>query len=474
MAGGSRASTRGARARVASVLVLGVLALVAGPVSAVDAQGSAPETGEIRNGTAKATALVSRIGPGVGDLELAMRGGVAVSQVRNDLGQATSQTLDMGLIGNSLTAQNCRGEQYVRPDDLPQPTFVDNRDGDVSADRDESGTTGSPFGIGRMSARASDDPVSAVAVTTTGGFALAPAIRVGSGRAEASTAVLPGEGRQAAAEVVSSLDLGGVVTMEGMRWRAFHRTGTDPAAEAGFEIGRSTVGGAELPTTDMAAFEEAANAALAPLGATVRFPRVERLTAPTDLVRVGALRLEIRDSPAGRTVFGPLLDATRGQRGYLFDALVEIACDTSSFLLVGDVVLSVVSGTGFLTLELGGAEASSSDFELGDPFGAPVVPPADGTPPPPPATAGSPAAGAFGPTATPSSPRPGAPAEQALPASSRSGPLDRFCESVHPNGGSCRDGAAVAVGLLALLGTIGLAGADLFRQRRAGAAGTDR
>ena len=469
MAGGSGAGTRGVRTRVGGALVLGVLALVAGPVSSVDAQGSAPESGEIRNGTAKATALVSRIGPGVGDLELAMRGGVAVTQVRNDLGQATSQTLDMGLIGSSLTAQNCRGEQYVRPDDLPQPTFVDNRDGDVSADRDESGTTGSPFGIGRMSVRASDDPVSAVAVTTTGGFALAPAIRVGSGRAEATTEVLPGEGRQAIAEVVSSLDLGGVVTMEGMRWRAFHRTGTDPAAEAGFDVGRSSVGGTEFPSTDMAAFEEAANAALAPLGAAIRFPRVERLVEPTDLVRVRALRLEIRDSPAGRTVFGPLLDATRGQRGDLFDALVEIACDTSSFLLVGDVVLSVVSGTGFLTLELGGAEASSADFELGDPFGAPIVPPADGTPPPP-ATAGLTATGPFGPTAAPpASPPPPVPAEQALPASSRSGPLDRFCESVHPNGGSCRDGTAVAVGLLALLGAAGLAGADLFRQRRAGA-----
>ena len=82
-----------------------------------------------RNGTAKATALVSKIGPGIGNLELAMRGGVAVTQVTNALAQATSQTADFGLLGGAMTGGSCRGgPSPFTPDDLPQPTFVDNRE----------------------------------------------------------------------------------------------------------------------------------------------------------------------------------------------------------------------------------------------------------------------------------------------------------------------------------------------------------
>lgn len=443
------------------------------PVASSGAQESTPETGEIRNGTAKAVAMVSRIGPGVGDLELAMRGGLAITQLTNSLAQATSQTLDLGLIGSSLTAEGCNGAALT-PEDLPQPTFVDNRDGDASLARDESGGGGdAPFGLGRMQVDATDEPVGARAATSTTAAEVGQGLRLTGGRATARTEVLPGKGREALAEVVSTLELGGVLSLEGMRWRAYHRTGVEPEAEAGFEIGRASVGGVPMPTSDTEAFEKAANDALAPFGVRILLPEVQRLLEPTDLVRVSGLRIEIRDSPLGGTLFGPLLGATREARGDLFDSLTEAVCEASSILLVGDIALSVISGTGFLTIDLGGAEASSSDFELKSPFGeiGPVPPPA------PPAVAPSTGGGSSAPVAAPPVvPQPVTAPEAtttgpAVPASSSRGPFEELCESINPNGGGCSEGAAATVGLLALLATVGVAGADVLRQRRAGTGG---
>jgi hypothetical protein len=445
------------------------------PAAAQDLPQSPAETGTIRNGFAKATALVGRIGPGVGNLELAMRGGVAVTQVTNSLAQATSQTADLGLIGSSLTGEGCSGRPATfTPEDLPQPTFVDNRKGDAELARDESGTDGSPLGAGRMQVAATKAPVGATASTTSAAFELAPGVSIGGGRGQSTTKVLPGEGRQAEATVTSSLNLGGIVTMDGMQWRAFHRTGVKPLAAASFDIGRATVGALPFPTDDMGAFESAANTALAPFGVTMSFPRIERFQKPSDLVRVTPMRITLQDSQVGKTLLGPALDASREQRGELFEQLAAAMCDAAGAFLVADVVVSVIAGTGFVTVEFGGAEALSSDFGLVNPFGAAVAPPStfDAVPP---ALAGTAAtdlpAAAPGISITPPvaaiTTLPAAPVvggQQAVPASAIT--LSEVCESIHPNGDRCRDGAAVAFGLLALLAASAIAVAEVVWNRR--------
>src|SRR3954447_1948941 len=163
------------RRRLVTTTVVVLLGLL--PATAGWSQQSPTETGTIRNGTAKATALVSRVGPGVGNLELAMRGGVAITQITNSLAQATSQTEDFGLIGSSLTAASCRGgDPTLKPENLPQPTSVDNRKGDAQLSRDESGTTGQSFGLGRMEVTATKSPVGSTATTTSSAFRPAPGV----------------------------------------------------------------------------------------------------------------------------------------------------------------------------------------------------------------------------------------------------------------------------------------------------------
>lgn len=454
----------------ASAAVLGLTVLLA-PSGMAQESPPAPAGDEIRNGTAKAVAVVSKVAPGVGDLELGITFGTAVTKVTNDLAQATSQTGDLGLIGSSLTSEGCDGSSTIRPDQLPQPTSVDNRDGDAVATRDESGSDGSPFALGRMRVEATEDAPAALARTTSGAFGQPGVVEVGGGTSEAITRVLPGEGREALATVTSSIDLAGVVRLDGMRWSAHHRTGLEPLAEGSFELGRAAAGGVPLPTDDLGAVEEGLNTALAQSGISIALPRVQRVTEPTDLVRVTPLRIEMRDSPAGKTVLGPVLDVTREQRVELFNSLVAAACDLAGVLLVGDVGISVLAGTGFLTLEIGGVEATSSDLEIGNPFGSfdpssgGAVSPVPGAAPnsgPSGETGGTPPGGLASPSTVPT---PTATDEQALP-SRPAGAVVELCESLHPNRDACSDGAAAVVGAVGLLATLGVAGADALRQRR--------
>jgi hypothetical protein len=469
--------------RLASVLLatMSLIALSSTTTRPAGAQEvkSPPETGTIRNGTAKATALVSKIGPGIGNLELAIRGGVAVTQVTNALAQATSQTADLGLLGGAMTGGSCRGGPApITPSDLPQPTFVDNRKGDAQASHDQSNTDGSPFGFGRMQVNATKSPVTATAVTTSSAFDLAPAVSMGGGRGETHTRVLPGKGRDAEAIVTSAMNLGGVVTMDGMRWRAYHRTGTEPLAEASFDIGKATVGALPFPTSNMAAFESAANTALAQVGVQIAFPRVERFLEPADLVRVTPMRITMKDSPVGKTLLGPINDATRAQRSEIIAQVVAAACEAASLQLVGDIALSVIAGTGFLTVEIGGVEALSSDFGLVNPFGEAIAPPGDFDEVPPaldgpvdlPTSPASIVTQPLAPLATLASPpstAAAAPAAALTAAPASAGKLIDICESIHPNKDACRDGAAVALGILAVVAATGVALAEVLWQRRA-------
>jgi hypothetical protein len=176
----------------------------------------------------------------------------------------------------------------------------------------------------------------------------------------------------------------------------------------------------------------------------------------------------MRDSEAGAAAFGPGLNATRAQREQLFDELSAAVCDMAGVLLVGDIGLSVVAGTGFLVTDIGGAEAISGDFVTEDPFGAaipptlaPAAPSLDGAAPP----SGAVPAGGGAPPAAPTAG--GAPEGGATKPVASIGPLQELCESIHPQGSpGCSEGALAPLGLLGLLATGVVAGLDWRHQQR--------
>jgi hypothetical protein len=438
--GGSGARRRSLVLAVASVaLLIGALA----PAHAQEAP--APFT----NGTASATAIVTRLTPGVGSLPTGLFGGVALTNVTNAIAQAQAETLDLGLIGALLAALD-----VVPASDLPSPIRVDNRGGDASAAEDEYPLSGSTLGGGRKEVAATTVP--SASATSTLATAYGDVVRLEGARAESVSEVIPGRAREGRAAVTVDVDIAGLVQLSGLRWDAVHRTGEGARADATFGLREARVGGVPLPLDDLATVEGTVNAALATTGISVQLPKVERFTEPVDVVRVTSLRVMLRDTPLGRSVLGPVLNATRAERERLVQQLSDAYGPAAAALLAADVATSIASGSGFLSVEVGGAEATSSPLVLRSPFGEAGAAPG---------TALGPA-----PLSVPPLPVTGAPGSAVGPTGAHGasiGPVEDRCRSVHVlRPLACSDGSLVPIGLAGLGAAAVVGGLDLRRQRQ--------
>lgn len=450
------------RSKVTAALSIAVVVVVSTMGSPSEAQ-EAPAAPTSANGAAKATAVLAKVAPGVGGLGLAVTSGVAVSQHQNALAEAQAQGLDLGLIGTTLTSEGCSGAA-VTADDLPQPVRVDNRNGNASETKDDLPL--GPAGGLRLSAAATTTPDGRSEAKGVG-IEIPGLLDLGAGTSVAETRVLPdGKGREARAVVQTTLDIAGVINLRGMRWEALHRTGTERIVEGTFEIlGSAEVGGIDLPLDDIEPVQAALNDLLEFTGLSIELPRVEKFTEPTDLVRVTPLRISFSESELGGLVLGPVLNASRPQREQLFADLAEAFCQAKSAGLLADVGIAIAAGSGFLTFEIGGAEALSGDFTVG---GAIDVPPV-ATPTDPVAPVGggvTPDLGG-GPSIDPTTgDETAAPDVGGAAPVADVGPLERVCESVHPfEWPSCSEGAAPVAGLIGLAATGLMFGFDYRRQR---------
>ena len=411
-----------------------------------------------RNGIAVATSQVVRIGPGVGNLTLATTAGIALTNVTNKVASAQAQTLDLGLVGGSLTAPGCDGSApAVRPDQVPQAHQADNRAGTASETHDDQPIAGSPIGGGRTTVSANATPA-ASADSTLLAADIASLVKVGGGDAQAASTIVNHEARQATSTAAANLDLAGIVHLDGLRWNATHRTGAGAATAGAFSIGSGTIGGSPIPVDALGPLEKAVNTALAPFGLSVSLPKVEHITKPNDLVIVSPLVVALRDSPAGKAALGPALNATRKQREQFYNALISANCNLSSVALIADVATDILSGTGFMTVEVGGVTASSQDVEDFNPFGSndPLL----GVPVAPSVVGGVDfaAPSSFG-SITPG---------LSFPGSEEVRSVRSVCESTSPSTRvACSRGRPVAVGVIGIALTAILGGFEWWRRRAA-------
>jgi hypothetical protein len=132
--------------RRTAVVGLSAVALLAGAWGS--ASGQEAPAKPFTNGIAKATAVVARVAPGVGALQLGISSGVAVAEVKNTVAQAQAKALDLGLIGSTLTAESCGRAPVVAQSDLPQPVTVDSRKGVAAKSEDQAPIAGSTLGGG--------------------------------------------------------------------------------------------------------------------------------------------------------------------------------------------------------------------------------------------------------------------------------------------------------------------------------------
>jgi hypothetical protein len=447
-------------ARTAIVAAVSMALLVGSWSAASGQESTSGATTTFSPGTAKATGVVARVAPGVGALQLGISSGVAVSQIQNNVASSQAEALDLGLLGSTLTAGSCGLPAAIKQSDLPQPLTVDSRKGKVSLRDDEYPLAGTTLGAGQKFAAAQPSPESSSADSNLVGSSIPGLLSIGAGHSTASTRIVDGAAREAHATVKVDLDLAGIVKLQGMTWDALHRTGKDPKAAATFDIGTGSILGQPIPLESLVEVQKAINQALVATGITITFPKVERFTSPADLIRITPMRIVLQDSPLGKEALGPVLNLTRAQREQLFDQLTAAICQAAGALLVGDIALDVASGTGFIAVEIGGAEATTGTLNLQDPFGQ--------------ITGGGPTGPVLpnvsfptgGPSLLPSLPGPTAPVAGSQRTASI-GPLKDVCTSAHPkHKTACSKGDALAVGLVGLLATAAMGGLDWQHQRR--------
>lgn len=467
-------------AAAAVAALFAATATTASTAGATDAEQAAParpaarsQAPAIDQGRSSARAAVLTVAPSTGSLQFALGSGEVIAETAGGLAQAQSSAADLGLIGSSLTAENCEGDAgALTPEQLPQVLVVDNRAGPASEEGTEApvlipGTSG-----GHKEVSATATPSSRASVTAIDAD-LPGVLTVDGGQAVAEAEVFPGAGREARSSVSLDIDLFGAVQLRGVHWSARHRTGGQDGAEGAFSIDALEVLGVPIPVESVEQATAAIDQALAALGLQIEMPQVVRIQeGPVDVVRVTPLRVRLADSPVGQLVVRPALQATQELRSQLFDAVTGITCQAASVLLVGEIGTGIAAGTGTLIADIGGVEASSANIVIENVFGdagGGLLPPAAGDPTDPGSTSG----GGAGTPATPARPGVGVAAPStggvvggATPVAA-SGPFDRICESIHPkHKPACSNGAAAAVGVAGLAATAAVGVLDLRRRRR--------
>lgn len=467
--------------RALRVLAGGSLAAV-GVLVTTGAAGATPAATHkpFVNGNVTAVSQAMQIAPKTGGFAYTITVGTSIADYRDTLAQASSQSLNMGLIGTSLTTQQCNGDAPpLKPDQLPQPLVAESDHGSQkrTATAGPASSSGVLAASGRESVAATNQP-SATASFDGGTFTVPGLLSVG-GFASSGRALLVGHTREAvSSSEVHHLDLaGGKVVFDDMTWSATQRTGGATGSTGSFHVGGLTVAGKQQQPSagNLAAAAAAANKALAFSGLHVTLPAV---TKHGSAVTVSPLSIGVDDSRAGAKLVAPVLDAAQPVTDAVTQALLGIDCRTGNVLTVADIGLGTADGTGNTDLLFGGASVGTQLIAASNPFGSPSLGSNPGTP-----LASAPGSGkalggsslggsaAGGVARAGGSPLPGsgrsATAGQQPVVAQPAGQVSTSCSTTSSAGWpSCSHGNALGVGLIALGVLAVMGGGDYLALRR--------
>ena len=314
-------------------------------------------------GQGTALAQTQKIDPKAGGLSLGFTFGMSIAGHQNEVAQASSQAINLGIIGTTLASEGCDGSDPSLPaDQQPQALRIDSRD--PNADK---GKTEEENGAFTKEVRASSSPLGE-ATTTTAGYSIAGVLSVGSGVSKTHSGIVDGAREAVATVDIGSIDLAGQVHLGGLHWDATYRSTGDNKVAGTFSIGNASIAGQPLPTNDPSAVLDQANTVLKNLGL--------KLVAPTarnsgGVLFVSPLMIAVVPNAQRDAVAGAVIGGIQPLRKALVDALLAQSCKNASYITIFDLVVGSVTGAGEFALSLGGVQASSSvipknGFSLGE------------------------------------------------------------------------------------------------------------
>lgn len=336
------------------------MALAAAPSPQAGAQEAAFGTG-----SGRASARYLKVGPSRGSLALAPTVGLALSDFLNTRGRGDVRTVDFAALEDSLPPELVGA--------LPTVKVESTEEGSENGRTATLGTPAEvPVGLSAAELRAS----AGAAPFGRSSFETAPlgldVVAVSGGTAQAFSGIVDGNVREAVGAVeIGKVDIGrGALVLEGLRWKAVHRSGAATAEQGSFTVGSVSVAGqrfgapdgAEQPLADALA---AAQPLLGPLGLQITLPK-PRIEG--GIVEMTPLRIRVANSELG-TVIGPVLEGAQPVRDALVDAIRSGSEEVDVALLLTDVALGVLAGGSTLDIEIGGVTAQTAEPATGFTFG---------------------------------------------------------------------------------------------------------
>lgn len=354
------------RTRRAAVL-LGVGLLTVTAITSVSVQpGGAQDAAAFGPGTGSAIAIAYKVNPVFGNLSFGITAAESVAGHQNTGSSAQSKAINLGVIGVTLAGEGCNGADPTLPSaSQPQPVIANSDDPKAAA-----GLSADLAGGITMFAKADHTP-SSEAISTIAPLGDPTVALISGGRSHATSGVVAAGVREARAisEIAEIRLLNGAVVIKGMRWEAVQRTGAVTENTGTFSLGSLSLAGQVMPLPSNGLDQlRLLQDVLGSVGLTMKPPatRVAEGIVFVDPLTIGIVPSTLRDG-----LVGGVLSALQPVREGLVTAILQLGCHGSTNLLgnngatavtVLDLALASVSGAGYLTLELGGVQATTSDI----------------------------------------------------------------------------------------------------------------
>jgi hypothetical protein len=432
---------------------------------------SAPAVSTFVVGGAAATAQPFQLAPRDAGLAATVIVGQSIADYRDTLAQASSQTLNLGLIGSSLTVQCSALPAPLQPSQLPQPLSAESASGPSHAQLVTAGpnSTGLTAAAGRESVSALPQPNEAATADFDGGRLGLPGIVSLQGlSSHAHAELVTNTARVAQATTdIGSLDLlGGKIVLGGLHWGISLRSGAHTKVTRTFSLSSASIAGIKLPTlpNELGSTLATLNKALAKTGLHISLPRP---TLAGGIYAITPLSIGIDNSALGKQLINPILNLIHAITDPALAAVTKAVCTLGSVYTTINLLLTGLNGSGALDVDLGGATATSDDTTYANPFGngtPPTLPPGSTTPGGSETTAPGGGVGATPPPLPATSP---VPQTNQSPDVAGTRVIASSCSTTSAAGRpGCSSGAGLAVGLIALATLGGVAAADFLVSRR--------
>lgn len=328
-----------------------------------------------KRGEAHAAGTTFTVNIKQGNANIGFTYGRTRANYQDTTGTAEAHGLDLGVFTTLFGVPQCDGSPAIlNPETFPPQTRVDSAHPEATKSRRaEAYHPGEGLGPKGSLAGYQD----ATATTTPSAQGLTENLPIDTGIMQlvggksVSNAGLFGQLRTADATVTADrlVLFGGVFIFYEPRWHAAVKSGAQKEEVATFTFKSATLFGVDRSHTaimeDLSGFKGLLQDLLGGLGVTLDLPRA---IIEDEKAVITPMAFRVVDPPFGSANIAPFLGSIQEQRDRWQAQMLAEDCKNDVGLLFLDIILNILSGSGTLEFEAGGAEAWTADTDYPPPF----------------------------------------------------------------------------------------------------------